>query len=84
MRYAIVIEKARRNYAAYCPDVPGCVATGDTVAEVVQQMRGALAFHFEGMTEDGQHIPDPTSLVEYVEVPIPVAATPVKSRRKAS
>jgi predicted RNase H-like HicB family nuclease len=68
MRYAIVIEKAPGNYSAYAPDVPGCVATGDTVEEVMREMREALAFHFDGLREDGLPIPEPSSRVEYVDV----------------
>ena len=68
MRYAIVIEKAEGNYSAYVPDLPGCVATGDTVAEVEASMREAIAFHVSGMREDGLPIPPPASLVGYVEV----------------
>ncbi len=82
MRYAIIIEKAKKNYSAYCPDVPGCVATGATVAETVSTMREALAFHFEGMLEHGEKVPDPTSLVEYVDVTLPTAKLP--RARKAS
>ena len=68
MRYAIVIEKAEGNYSAYVPDLPGCVATGTTVAEVESQIREAIAFHVEGMREDGVPIPAPSSQVEYVDV----------------
>ncbi|KAB2868301.1 MAG: type II toxin-antitoxin system HicB family antitoxin [Burkholderiaceae bacterium] len=68
MRYAIVIEKAEGNYSAYVPDLPGCVATGTTVAEVESQIREAIAFHVEGMREDGLPVPAPSSQVEYVEV----------------
>lgn len=68
MRYAIVIEKAGGNYSAYVPDLPGCVATGATVAEVEAQIREAIAFHVEGMREDGLSIPAPSSQVEYVDV----------------
>ena len=68
MRYAIVIEKAEGNYSAYVPDLPGCVATGASVAEVEAEIRGAIAFHLEGMREDGIPIPVPQSQVEYVEV----------------
>lgn len=68
MRYAIVIERAEGNYSAYVPDLPGCVATGDTVAEVEASMREAIAFHLGGMREDGVPIPPPVSLVAYVEV----------------
>jgi predicted RNase H-like HicB family nuclease len=68
MRYAIVIEKAEGNYSAYVPDLPGCVATGTTVEEVESEMREAIAFHVEGLREDGLPIPAPVSLVEYVDV----------------
>ena len=68
MRYAIVIEKAEGNYSAYVPDLPGCVATGATVAETEAEIREAIAFHLEGMREDGLVILVPQSQVEYVEV----------------
>jgi predicted RNase H-like HicB family nuclease len=67
MRYAVVIEKAEENYSAYVPDLPGCVATGSTVAEVEQEIRTAIRFHIEGLREDGLPIPAATSSVEYVE-----------------
>ena len=67
MRYAIVIEKAEGNYCAYAPDLPGCAATGDTVAEVEREMRDAIRFHLVGMREDGAEPPAPSSVVEYVE-----------------
>ena len=68
MRYAIVIEKADNNFAAYAPDLPGCVATGKTVDETEQQIREAIEFHIRGMREDGLPIPDPSSQVDYVEI----------------
>jgi predicted RNase H-like HicB family nuclease len=68
MRYAVVIEKAEGNYSAYVPDLPGCVATGGTVPEVEREIREAVAFHIEGMREDGLAIPQPTSTVEYIEL----------------
>jgi predicted RNase H-like HicB family nuclease len=68
MRYAIVIEQAEGNYSAYVPDLPGCVATGATVAEVEAEIREAIAFHLDGMREDGNPIPQPSSQVEYVDV----------------
>ena len=68
MRYAIVIEKAEGNYSAYVPDLPGCVATGATQEEVEREIREAVAFHIEGMREDGIVIPEPTSTVEYIEL----------------
>ncbi len=72
MRYAILIEKAESNYAAYVPDVPGCVATGSTLDEVKQQIQEALLFHFEGMLEDSEPIPSGTTLCDYVEINIPI------------
>ena len=69
MRYAIVIEKAENNYAAYVPDLPGCIVTGKTVEETEQLIREAIEFHLRGMREDGLPIPKPSSKVEYVEVP---------------
>ena len=68
MRYAIVIENAGSNYSAYVPDLPGCVATGATVEEAERAIREAIAFHLEGMREDGTPIPEPSSRVDYVEV----------------
>ncbi len=68
MRYAVVIEKAEGNYSAYVPDLPGCVATGSTITEVESEIRDAIAFHLDGMREDGQPVPAPSSQVEYVEI----------------
>ena len=68
MRYAIVIEKGEGNYGAYVPDLPGCVATGDTIEETEREIQEAIEFHLEGMRADGLPIPQPSSLVEYVEV----------------
>ena len=67
MRYAIVIEKADGNYSAYVPDLPGCVATGATVAETESEIRDAIRFHIDGLKQDGQPIPKPTSIADYVE-----------------
>jgi predicted RNase H-like HicB family nuclease len=68
MRYAVVIEKAATNYSAYVPDLPGCVATGNTTEEVEAQIRDAIAFHLEGLREDGLPIPAAVSQVEYVDI----------------
>lgn len=67
MRFAIVIEKAEGNYSAYVPDLPGCVATGPTVEAVEREIRDAIRFHIESLEQDGQPVPAPTSLAEYVE-----------------
>ncbi len=68
MRYAVVIEKAEGNYSAYVPDLPGCVATGVSIAEVEGQIREAIGFHLDGLRQDGLEIPTPSSQVEYIEV----------------
>jgi predicted RNase H-like HicB family nuclease len=69
MRYAIVIEKAPANYAAYVPDLPGCIATGAAVAETESLTREAIEFHLKGLKSDGLPIPLPSSQVDYVDVP---------------
>ena len=68
MRYAIVIEKAESNYSAYVPDLPGCVATGNSVQEVEAEIREAIAFHIEGLRDDGAVVPLSSSQVEYIEI----------------
>ena len=67
MRYAIVIEKAGNNYSAYVPDLPGCVATGATVAEAENEIRLAIRFHIDGLKEDGLPVPTPTTVADYVD-----------------
>ncbi len=68
MKYAVVIEKTDSNCSAYVPDLPGCIATGKTIEEVEIEIRKAIEFHLEGMKQDGETIPSPSSAVEYVEV----------------
>jgi predicted RNase H-like HicB family nuclease len=67
MRYAIVIEKADGSYSAYVPDLPGCIATGETVAAVEAEIRDAIRFHIDGLKQDGLPVPKPTSIADYVE-----------------
>lgn len=67
-RYAIAIYKANGNYSAHVLDVDGCIATGRTVEETAANMRAALEFHFEAMAEDGEVIPEPAAVVDYIEV----------------
>lgn len=67
MRYAMIIEPSERNYSAYLPDLPGCVATGKTIDELRKNMAEAIELHLQGMREDGLPIPQPTSLADYVE-----------------
>jgi predicted RNase H-like HicB family nuclease len=64
-----VIEKGDGNYAAYVPDLPGCVATGATIQETEREIQQAIRFHLEGLRADGLPVPEPSSRVEYVEVP---------------
>ncbi len=67
MRYAVVIEKAKGNYSAYVPDLPGCVATGMTVDGIGQELREAIRLHIEGLKADGLEVPVPTSIANYVD-----------------
>ena len=67
MRYAVVIEKANGNYSAYVPDLPGCVATGESVADAERSIRDAIKLHIEGLREDHLPIPQPSARAEYVE-----------------
>jgi predicted RNase H-like HicB family nuclease len=69
--FLVVIEKGQNSYGAYSPDLPGCVAVGDTVEEVEQRMREAILLHIEGMREDHLPLPQPTSRAEYIDIPIP-------------
>jgi predicted RNase H-like HicB family nuclease len=70
MKFAVVVEKGPRNYSAYVPDLPGCVSTGKTFAETEKNIREAIEFHIEGMIEDGDPIPEPSSKAIEVEVAI--------------
>jgi predicted RNase H-like HicB family nuclease len=67
-RYAIVVENAGSNLAAYVPDLPGCIATGESQEEVGRLIREAIKLHLEGLEKDGLPIPEPSSRVEYIEV----------------
>jgi predicted RNase H-like HicB family nuclease len=69
MRYAVVIERAEGSYSAYVPDLPGCIATGATVAEVEAGIREAVVLHVAGLRTDGLPVPAPSSQVAYVEIP---------------
>lgn len=68
MKYLVIIEGTDGSYSAYSPDLPGCVAAGDTREETLKLMREAITFHLEGLQEDGQPIPPPASTAEYVAV----------------
>jgi predicted RNase H-like HicB family nuclease len=67
-RYLILIEGGPpSNYSAWSPDLPGCAATGDTLEDVEREMRTAIAFHLEGLAEDGESIPEPSGPGVYIE-----------------
>jgi len=68
MRYAVIVEEGANSFGAYVPDLPGCVAAAETREEVLQLIEEAIVFHIEGLREEGQPIPEPSSSIEYVEV----------------
>lgn len=68
MKYVVVYEQAPRNWAAYVPDLPGCIATGQTRAQVKRNIRQAIRMHLEAMREDGEPIPEPGNATELIEV----------------
>ena len=70
MQYLVVIEKTFTGYSAYSPDLPGCVATGQTKEEVEQNIREGIAFHLEGMQEDGEQIPKPASYSKIFDIAV--------------
>lgn len=84
MRFAIVIEKGKRNYSAYVPDVPGCVAAAKTLPEVKRLIKEALEFHFEGMMLDNELIPQASSDCGYVNVDFSKIAKRVQAEKRAS
>ena len=67
MKYAVVIEKSETGFGAYVPDLPGCVAVGETLAETECLIREAVEFHVEGLREDGIPVPVPSTVAQYVE-----------------
>ncbi|MBI4726118.1 type II toxin-antitoxin system HicB family antitoxin [candidate division TA06 bacterium] len=67
-RFLVIIEKAGSNYSAYCPDLPGCIATGKTVAETECNIHQAIELHIKGIIEDRQKVPKATALSEYMAV----------------
>lgn len=68
MKFLIVIEPTRSGYSAYSPDLPGCVSTGATPEETESNMRDAIEFHIEGLRQEGEHVPAPSTTSRYVEV----------------
>lgn len=82
MRYLVVIEKAGRNYSAYVPDLPGCIATGRTPAATRKSITEAIAFHIEGMQADGLRVPKPSA--RSAEIAVAGAVGARKPRRSAA
>jgi predicted RNase H-like HicB family nuclease len=68
MRYLVVVEKGATSFGAYVPDLPGCIAAGESKDEVLSLIREAIELHLEGLKEEGQPIPTPSSTSELVEV----------------
>ncbi len=73
-RFLIIIEEDSRNYSAYVPDLPGCVATGHSREEVEENMRKAISMHIQGMLEENEEIPDSHTIAQYIDVPLPHSA----------
>ncbi len=68
MKYVVVIEKGESSYGAHVPDLPGCIAVGDTKEEALGLIKEAIEFHIDGLKADGEPIPSPASDIELVEV----------------
>jgi predicted RNase H-like HicB family nuclease len=68
-RYAVVVERGAGNMSAFVPDLPGCITTGKTLEEIAHNIREAIELHLEGMAEDGEAIPEPSTLALEIEVP---------------
>jgi predicted RNase H-like HicB family nuclease len=68
MRYLVIVEKSSNGYCAYAPDLPGCAAAGDTREETLELMRGAIEMHLEGMLEDGETPPEPSTTCEVLDI----------------
>ncbi len=68
LQYAVIVEKGSSSYGAYVPDLPGCVAVGETRDEVLQLIQEAIEFHLEGLREDGLPVPSPSSSIEIIKV----------------
>lgn len=68
MQYGVNIEQSATGFGAYVPDLPGCVAVGETEEEVRQLIREAIEFHIDGLEEDGQPVPSPSARVAYIDI----------------
>lgn len=68
MKYAVILEKGTDTYGAYVPDLPGCIAVGESREETLTLIREAIEFHLEGLRDDGESLPEPSSSIEFVDV----------------
>jgi len=68
LKFTVIIERSETGYGAYVPDLPGCIATGRTESEVRERIWTAMEIHLRSMREDGDPIPEPTSIAATVEV----------------
>ncbi len=68
MKYVVVVEKGESSYGAHVPDLPGCIAVGETKEEVLALIKEAIEFHIDGLKEDGEPVPSPASDIEFVEI----------------
>ncbi len=68
MKYMVVVEKGPSDYGAYVPDLPGCVAAGKTQEEVLRLIKEAIELHIESLEENGEPVPQPSSVSEFIEV----------------
>lgn len=68
MQYTVIVERGHAGWGAYVPDLPGCIAAGDTRDEALKLIREAVEFHIEGLREQGEPVPEPRSFSEFVEV----------------
>ena len=67
MRYVVIFEKSQRQFGAYCPDLPGCIAVGQTLAEAKGLIANAMQKHLEALESNGHQAPEPASIVAYIE-----------------
>jgi len=68
MKYSVIIEKGKDGYGAYVPDLPGCAAAGESKEEVVKLIQEAIEFHIDGLKEEGQEVPAPSTSIEVIEI----------------
>jgi predicted RNase H-like HicB family nuclease len=81
MKYVVVLEQTPRNWAAYLPDLPGCIATGATRAEVEENIRGAVRMHLRSMLRDGDPLPEPGTWTTTVDVDVAALGADVATTR---